>query len=353
MPRKLLSAALLALSCPCQGSSADAASPPEPHFIALRYPADRDFVIAEVGGQSITLQELVDHIGERHFPGFAQALLQPEYQRMLHSDLIAPWVRHYADIRAFEFVMRDSGTEFDREELDKVISERLKTEFEAWLQKYVANNRANGNDGELTQEQVNRLLTRYQLNNGLAVEMQGWLDWFEPGEYNREQLREFFNGHARYFGGQVTFAHILVQHRDGGTGILLKPEAYGRAAAKLADIRLRLQSDGSNFEEVARQFSDDTRSIKDGGKLTGVHRFDDRLPATLCRAAWALNDGEISDVVESQYGWHILKRYEFNQNVFVLFTDDAIPAIETVMRRARQEEALFDARNRADVQLKL
>ena len=100
-------------------------------------------------------------------------------------------------------------------------------------------------------------------------------------------------------------------------------------------------------------FSDDTRTGKDGGRLEGVYRFDDRLPAALCRAAWTLRDGEVSDVVESQYGWHLVKRIEAIQNLWFLFTDDAIPTIKTIMRRARQEDLLFQAREKAGVRLLL
>ena len=166
------------------------------------------------------------------------------------------------------------------------------------------------------------------------------------------QLQAFFNANARVFGGQVKVAHILVQHRDGGTGILLADEGFARANDRLADIRARLRPDGSNFEEVAAR-SDDTRTAHEGGLLGPLHRFDDRMPAALCRAAWNLRDGQISDVVESQYGWHIIKRLDFSQQIFMLFTDDAIPSIRQIMRRALQEERLFQARKTANVQLLL
>ncbi|MCR9248656.1 MAG: peptidylprolyl isomerase [bacterium] len=327
-----------------------ATDPAEPGPIKLKYPADREYVIAVVGERPVTLGELVDHIDERHHPGFAEALGKvPSVHRMLRSDLLAPWIRHYVDVKAFEFVTRNS--EVDEKELEDAISARLKKDFEAWLARYVERRPANAQ--KLSQKAVNRLLADYQLRYGLAAEVQGWLDYFEPGEYTRLQLRNFFNANARAFGGKVDISHILVQHRDAGTGILLNDAGRGKANAKLADIKRRLRPDGSNFEEIARQLSDDTRSAKRGGRLDGVRRFDDRLPATLCRAAWELEDGQISDVVESQYGWHLVLRRAFSQHIFVLFTDDAIPSIEIVMRRSRQENVLFDARQRAKVQLKL
>ena len=76
------------------------------------------------------------------------------------------------------------------------------------------------------------------------------------------------------------------------------------------------------------------------------------MPATLCKRAWELRDGEISlEPIETQYGFHFVKRLDFTQNVFILFTDDAIPSIQIVVRRARQEDRLLKARQAASVRL--
>ena len=48
--------------------------------------------------------------------------------------------------------------------------------------------------------------------------------------------------------------------RSRGLGDVYKRQAYARATARLADIKARLRKDGSNFEDVARGYSDDTVS---------------------------------------------------------------------------------------------
>ena len=328
-----------------------AAAKPAPHFVVRRYPQDADAAIAVVGGRTLTLGDLVDHLDTRHQPGLKAALGRPdahEVHRMLQSDLIAPWVRHFADLEALR---QAYGEQLDAAEVEAAQSAALKRAFEGWLETYVADRQSRGISAPLTQEQVDRHLARFQLQGGLAAELQGMLDHLEPADFNRVQLQNFFNANARSFGGRVTIAHILIQNRDAGTGILLNDEGLALANARLADVKARLQPDGSNFEEVAREWSDDQRTARDGGRLEGLHRYDDRMPAALCRAAWNLRDGEISGVVESQYGWHLVKRLEFNQQVFILFTDDAIPTIRQVMQRALQEERLFTARERAGVRL--
>jgi parvulin-like peptidyl-prolyl isomerase len=328
-----------------------AAQATAPHFVVRRYPRDKDVAVAIVGNRSLTLGELIDHIDSKHFPGFREAMPRPEIQRMLQSDLIAPWVRQFADLHALQQCLPEQAV--DEKKLNDAQSADLKAKFQSWLDTYTASRRESGRSTELTQKLVNSLLADFQLRNGLSCEVQGFLDYLEPGDYQRGEMQVFFNANARVYGGQVKVAHILVQHRDGGTGILLAEEGRARANERLAEIRARLRPDGSNFEEVAARWSDDTRTAHEGGLLGGLHRFDDRMPAVLCRAAWSLRDGEISDVVESQYGWHICKRLDFNQHNFMLFNDDAMPAIRTVMRRALQEKRLFDARKAANVQLLL
>ncbi|MFO1076743.1 MAG: peptidylprolyl isomerase [Planctomycetota bacterium] len=346
-----------AFACPAQevpkaATPQTPAAPPAPHFLVRKFPEDRNVPVAIVGGQPVSLGDLIDHIDERHRPGLARLMeTQPAYQRILQSDLIAPWVRQFADIRALELAYRDAN--IDQKKLEEAMSASLKQSFEGYLKNYVDDRQRRGVDIALTQEQVNSLLTEYQQNYGLAAELQGWLDYLETGDYTRQQLHDFFDVNARCFGGMVTIEHILIQHRDAGTGILLDDHDYGLAAGQLAKVKASLRPDGSNFEDVARLYSHDRRTAKDGGRIEGIKRFDDRLPAPLCRAAWSLRDGEVSDVVESQYGWHIIRRLDLQQNIFILFTDDAIPSIRIVMRRALQENRLFGARAAAKVELKL
>lgn len=336
-------------AAPAAAPSAAAAAE-RPHFRVRRWPQDRDVPVAIVGGRSLTLGDLAAHIERRHQPGFQDALAnRPEIQRTLTSDLIAPWARHFADLEALR---QTYGGEIDDKALETAQSEALKRSFQQWLNGYVEDRRQQGRPAELTQDQVNGHLQRYQFAQGLGAEVQGMLDLLEPGKFNRQELHAFFTGNARAFGGQVTVQHILVQNRDAGTGILLADEAYGLASARLADIKARLKPDGSNFDEVVPR-SDDQRTARDRGLLRGLHRYDERMPAALCRAAWDLRDGEVSDVVETPYGWHILKRVEFQQQVFMLFTDDAMPTIEDIMRRARQENRLFEARAKAAVRLEI
>ncbi len=103
--------------------------------------------------------------------------------------------------------------------------------------------------------------------------------------------------------GQVLAAHIMVKTTKG------MPAADSVAAQqKIDEIYAKIKA-GENFEELARQQSDDKGSAKEGGKLplfgTG------RMVMEFEKAAFALkNDGDVSAPVKTQYGWHIIKRLE-------------------------------------------
>jgi peptidyl-prolyl cis-trans isomerase C len=65
---------------------------------------------------------------------------------------------------------------------------------------------------------------------------------------------------------------------------------------------------GQSFESVAREDSQDAVSAQVGG-LIGLFKKGN-LPEKLDRAAFALQPGEISDIVENDDGYHLLKLYD-------------------------------------------
>ena len=92
--------------------------------------------------------------------------------------------------------------------------------------------------------------------------------------------------------------HILIQI---GTSAEKSKEAL---MPRVEELQQKL-NDGESFEDLAREYSDDPGSAKQGGDLgwvaTGemVKPFEDAL--------FSMNKGEVSDVVESQFGLHLIK----------------------------------------------
>ncbi|MCG8412319.1 MAG: peptidylprolyl isomerase [Bacteroidales bacterium] len=81
--------------------------------------------------------------------------------------------------------------------------------------------------------------------------------------------------------------------------------ARNQARKKLLDIRQRI-IDGERFSTLAVLYSQDPGSARRGGELGFMTR--DELDPAFAKAAFSLsNDGGISRIVESEYGFHIIQ----------------------------------------------
>jgi peptidyl-prolyl cis-trans isomerase SurA len=101
----------------------------------------------------------------------------------------------------------------------------------------------------------------------------------------------------------VIIRHILITHRD-----CLQAGAQDRSpeeARALAEEVRRRALVGESFAELAARFGEDA-TADHGGLLDPFPRG--RMVAAFERAAFALQPGEISEVVETLYGFHVLLR---------------------------------------------
>ncbi len=101
---------------------------------------------------------------------------------------------------------------------------------------------------------------------------------------------------------QVKARHILFMTRDAGQDVDQKAKA--RADSLLTAIR----KDGGDFAELAKRFSQEPGAATSGGDLGWFGRG--RMVKEFDEAAFALKPGEISPVVKTQFGYHIIKLEE-------------------------------------------
>lgn len=93
-------------------------------------------------------------------------------------------------------------------------------------------------------------------------------------------------------------SHILVSIED-------KDNPSEEELEKIKKVEEALEK-GSNFEEIALQYSDDTQSAQQGGSI-GVVDKNTNLVKPFIEAMLKLEKGEVSDWVESDFGKHIIK----------------------------------------------
>ena len=120
--------------------------------------------------------------------------------------------------------------------------------------------------------------------------------FFDQVEVSDEELQELYQKQIANLAEQRRAAHILIE-----TGGELSDD---EAKAKIDEIATRVKN-GDDFAAVAKEASQDPGSANEGGDLgfagPGVYdpAFEDAL--------YALNEGEVSAPVKSEFGWHIIK----------------------------------------------
>ncbi len=127
-------------------------------------------------------------------------------------------------------------------------------------------------------------------------------------------------------------AHILVEFTDAGE------EA---ARDKLADIKRQID-EGADFEEMAREYSDDIGSADNGGLLgTSV---GDTFPASFEQALSQLEIDEVSDIVVTEAGLHLIKRLE----VGIVSFEESVDDIRTAYQQQQSQGAYIETVEQLD-----
>lgn len=116
---------------------------------------------------------------------------------------------------------------------------------------------------------------------------------------NAEEINKAYESRKAQYEGECRVArHILAKFADDATD-----EDKAKSKKKI-DHAAELIKKGDDFGDIARRFSDDGSAAK-GGELGCVPRkmtvkpFEDAL--------YALEEGKVSDIVTSEYGYHIIK----------------------------------------------
>ena len=135
---------------------------------------------------------------------------------------------------------------------------------------------------------------------------------FEPARYENEisnfteeELERYYRRNLDQFEikEQVKAAHILLRVAENAD------EATIQKRRELAEELLKQLNDGADFAKLARIHSDDTGSAANGGELGSFGRGI--MVSDFENAAFALRPGQISGVVQTPFGFHIIKSEEY------------------------------------------
>jgi peptidyl-prolyl cis-trans isomerase C len=146
-----------------------------------------------------------------------------------------------------------------------------------------------------------------------------------------EEVKAFYERNPKQFhiADRVRASHVLIAV-PAGANAAAKAEALSQAAAVLKQAR-----GGGDFAALAREHSQDPGSASSGGDL-GYFQSD-QMVGPFSDAAFKLTKGGLSDVVETEFGYHIIKVTD-RQPGRTVPLEEARPKIEQYLRTVNLEK---------------
>jgi hypothetical protein len=132
-------------------------------------------------------------------------------------------------------------------------------------------------------------ISRFEISNRVKVSDK------EIGQYYMSRQKEFWED------GQVRASHILFIAEPGSS------ESFRKAKLEQAKQILSKIRKGGDFSEIAREYSEDI-SASDGGDVGFISRG--KMVGEFEEAVFSLKPGQVSDIVNTEYGYHIIKAEE-------------------------------------------
>ncbi|MFZ1677770.1 MAG: peptidylprolyl isomerase [Saprospiraceae bacterium] len=249
-----------------------------------------DKIIAKVGGEVIfhsDVEEQMAMMRERKgTPG------DPERCLILESLMAQAMLVHYAKIDSVEVTDDQVESEIDTR-MNQILS-MMNNDRKMFQDVY-------GQTVSEMREQVKDDMLRKLLADKMRSEIMNKI------EVTPSEVVDFYHripaDSLPYFNAEVELAEIVIKPT-------VNPEERAKALQKINSIKDQIKA-GADFEELARKYSDDG-SAKDGGNLGWTTRGN--FVPEFEGAAFQLEKGQVSDVVESEFGFHIIQLIERRVN---------------------------------------
>ena len=148
-------------------------------------------------------------------------------------------------------------------------------------------------------------------------------------------IQAYYNAHLDQYKtpAQLKTRHILISVPKGADA---KTDAA--AKAKAADVLKQLKA-GGNFADLAKKYSDDPGSKDQGGDLPMMAASG--FVPEYSNAAMALNPGQTSDLVRTQFGYHIIQteqKQPAQVKSLAEVKDSIVPALEASKSGAAEQD---------------
>jgi peptidyl-prolyl cis-trans isomerase C len=181
-------------------------------------------------------------------------------------------------------------------------------------------------------------MTMAELRTKTVQEITAWTVVL-PRELNitvtEAEVKQFYTDNPADFERPETIhaRHILLMTMDPVTRTPLSADQQ-KAKQKQADDLLKRIRGGADFAALAKQYSEDPGSKENGGELPDFPRG--QMVPEFEAAAFSLTNNQVSDVVTSQYGYHIIKLLDKTPAKKMALTDKLPVADATIADRVKE-----------------
>ncbi len=206
-----------------------------------------------------------------------------------------------------------------------VSSETIEKEMQEFKKSY-------GTNEEFQKALKQRGITEDELKKGIEVDLiaKNLLDDRVKGKVHitDTQVKKFYEDKKESFHRPESFRarHIFVAYvpfevvqNTPPEELKEKADGYRAASKKKIDEVYGKVKSGGNFEELAKKYSEDAGSASKGGDLDFIYKgvFDPMFDKAVAK----LKIGETSDIVETEYGYHIIQLMETKPSDYAPFKE--------------------------------
>jgi peptidyl-prolyl cis-trans isomerase D len=189
---------------------------------------------------------------------------------------------------------------------DQEISEAYRQNFEKLNLEMISLNPADFKDISLTPEEIKEYFPKHREEFKIPARVKVQYLLFDPKDYVKQvqvsskEIEDYYQNNQEKFGQpkRVKVRHILIR-ADAKDA-----EASAKAKQKAESVQ-KEAAGGKDFSQLAKQYSEDPGTKDRGGEIGFITKG--MVVPEFEQAAFSMKVGEVSPVIQTPYGFHILK----------------------------------------------
>jgi parvulin-like peptidyl-prolyl isomerase len=248
-----------------------------------------DGVVAVVDGTEITRKQLDELVEQAKKTYEAQQSEFPKVGTPEYQNVQKQYVAVLVQREQFKQEAEERGLEVTDKEADAELKKFIDSRFGGKEKELDAALKEQGYSKETLREELRYSVLSQKLFDAVTKEVE--VPAADVLAFYQQNQSQYSTPESR------DVRHILVSEKNG-------TEVDFEASKTKADQLYGELQNGADFTAIVRQHSDDTQSVKDGGKLTitrgmTVPEFD--------KTAFDIEQGVVSEPVKTTYGYHLIE----------------------------------------------